>query len=259
MQGYQVSETASQSMSGRPMLGPLIEAVGTSCFPKLLFDSIQNNVECVHLSAFASDHGAEAMILAENRGSTRLSYDARQHYLINRPKPCVTGDAGDKRLVETFVFEITPSRVGYSALSSSCYAAPSVAGRFSISETRQSRTLRLNFYSARSFASQELDYIKDHASVLMPLVWRHGKDCFKDKESDSELEARLKQVAPHLTHRENQVCALIALGVTSEGIAIRLSMGLNTVLTYRKRAYKRLGISSQNELFRLIWAPQRPS
>jgi len=55
-----------------------------------------------------------------------------------------------------------------------------------------------------------------------------------------------------LSDRERQVCALIALGVTSEGIGLRLAIGLNTVLTYRKRAYARLGISSQNELMRRV-------
>ncbi|MES2529897.1 MAG: LuxR C-terminal-related transcriptional regulator [Pseudomonadota bacterium] len=42
------------------------------------------------------------------------------------------------------------------------------------------------------------------------------------------------------------------LGVTSEGIGIDLGISRNTVLTYRKRAYARLNISSQNQLFRLI-------
>jgi hypothetical protein len=32
----------------------------------------------------------------------------------------------------------------------------------------------------------------------------------------------------------------------------RLNIGMNTVQTYRKRAYTRLSISSQNELMRLV-------
>lgn len=36
------------------------------------------------------------------------------------------------------------------------------------------------------------------------------------------------------------------------GIALELGAGINIVLTYRKRAYARLGISSQNELMRIL-------
>ena len=254
MQVHPFSQMAVHPIDTRIMIGPLIEAVGTNQFPKLLFDSIQDNVECIHLNAFASDEGSRAIVLAENQGSARTAYDVGQRYLSKYWKLDPINDLGDDRPVEAFLFEMTPSDIGYSDYRSDCYTTTRIGARLSISETRQSKTLRLNFYSARSFATHELDYIKEHASVLMPLVWRHGKDCFKSVEPDNELEVRLRQVAPDLTHRENQVCALIALGVTSEGIAIRLSMGLNTVLTYRKRAYKRLRISSQNELFRLIWS-----
>ena len=66
------------------------------------------------------------------------------------------------------------------------------------------------------------------------------------------LERRLRLVAGSLPRRELQVCTLIASGTSSEGIALELGVSLNTVLTYRKRAYVRLGISSQNELLRLL-------
>jgi DNA-binding CsgD family transcriptional regulator len=42
------------------------------------------------------------------------------------------------------------------------------------------------------------------------------------------------------------------LGMTSEAIGLKLGISVNTVLTYRKRAYGRLNISCQNELMRLI-------
>jgi DNA-binding CsgD family transcriptional regulator len=63
---------------------------------------------------------------------------------------------------------------------------------------------------------------------------------------------RLRAVAPLLSPREVEVCVRIMLGVTSEGIGIDLGISRNTVLTYRKRAYARLKISSQNQLFRLV-------
>lgn len=62
-----------------------------------------------------------------------------------------------------------------------------------------------------------------------------------------------KRVAPfdRLTAREREVCERIVLGYTSIGIGLDLEISLSSVLTYRKRAYDKLGIGSQNELFAL--------
>ena len=54
-----------------------------------------------------------------------------------------------------------------------------------------------------------------------------------------------------LTGRERQVCERILLGYTTTGIGLDLNIAPASVATYRKRAYRRLGISSQNELFSL--------
>ncbi|MFD2498498.1 LuxR C-terminal-related transcriptional regulator [Rhizorhabdus histidinilytica] len=45
------------------------------------------------------------------------------------------------------------------------------------------------------------------------------------------------------------MCIGILTGHTSESIARNLSISVNSVLTYRKRLYEKLEISSQNELF----------
>jgi DNA-binding CsgD family transcriptional regulator len=55
-----------------------------------------------------------------------------------------------------------------------------------------------------------------------------------------------------LTVRERSVCLGILTGYTSEAMAINMSISINSVLTYRKRIYEKLGITSQNELFLLV-------
>lgn len=54
-----------------------------------------------------------------------------------------------------------------------------------------------------------------------------------------------------LSRREGEVCARILFGLSSYGIALDLGIGKESVMTYRKRAYSRLGIGSQREL--LMW------
>lgn len=57
-----------------------------------------------------------------------------------------------------------------------------------------------------------------------------------------------------LTAREREVCSRIVLGYTSVGIGLDLAIAPSSVVTYRKRAYERLGIGSRHELFALCLA-----
>lgn len=57
-----------------------------------------------------------------------------------------------------------------------------------------------------------------------------------------------------LTHRESEICAYITLGYSSIAISLILNISINTIATHRKRAYSKLGISSQRELFSLVYS-----
>ena len=63
------------------------------------------------------------------------------------------------------------------------------------------------------------------------------------------LRARLLRLHHDLTDRELDVCARVLQGMTHEGIASDLGLGLPTVKTYRNRAFARMGIHFRNELF----------
>jgi DNA-binding CsgD family transcriptional regulator len=68
----------------------------------------------------------------------------------------------------------------------------------------------------------------------------------------SELEGRFARLFPDLTGRERQTCARAAIGMTAEGAALDLGIATSSILTYRKRAYRRLGVTSAYELARLV-------
>ncbi len=54
-----------------------------------------------------------------------------------------------------------------------------------------------------------------------------------------------------LTRRERQVCERIVLGYTAVGIGLDLNIAPSSVITYRRRAYDKLGIASHKDLFAL--------
>lgn len=64
-----------------------------------------------------------------------------------------------------------------------------------------------------------------------------------------QLRERLIALHEELTPRELDVCVRLAQGMTQDGIAAELGLGVTTVKTYRNRAFARLGIHFRNELF----------
>lgn len=66
------------------------------------------------------------------------------------------------------------------------------------------------------------------------------------------LRERLSQIDARLTARELDVCVRLLQGMTQDGIACDLGLGVPTVKTYRNRAFERLGIHFRNELFALV-------
>lgn len=96
-------------------------------------------------------------------------------------------------------------------------------------------------------------YIAAHYRLLKHTGTAAQGECGRNRTRSLVHTIIGKRVQPfdRLTAREREVCERIVLGYTSVGIGLDLDIGLSSVLTYRKRAYDKLGIGSQNELFAL--------
>ena len=68
--------------------------------------------------------------------------------------------------------------------------------------------------------------------------------------SQESIDQTLRVCGWGLTARERQVAVGIIRGVSALGISLELGLSEDTVSTYRKRTYRRLGIGSRHELFR---------
>lgn len=68
--------------------------------------------------------------------------------------------------------------------------------------------------------------------------------------------ARLRQASPgELTRRERSIASMIAAGTTRRDIATRLGLSENTVATFARRAYAKLGVHSRRELAHRLARP----
>ena len=107
-----------------------------------------------------------------------------------------------------------------------------------------------------AFSDPELEWLGGFFRLATPLIDRHrvlvGEVVEDRADRIAELEGRFASGFPDLTPRERQICARAAIGVSIEGAALDLGIGTSSVLTYRKRAYRRLGVTSAYELARLV-------
>jgi DNA-binding CsgD family transcriptional regulator len=156
---------------------------------------------------------------------------------------------------------IAASDITDSVYRNHCYNAAGLDHRLSILQVRKGRTYRLNFYRGRGqpFSREAGENVFNAADMLMALIRRHDAESDVSQGLTKEMfMQRLRAIAPGLPARELEVMALIAHGLSSHGIALELRISINTVLTYRKRAYSRLDISTQNELMQLLLQTRSP-
>lgn len=119
------------------------------------------------------------------------------------------------------------------------------ADRISILAALPDMPMIIHFYFQKS---EEVDLNHPLLPKLIELITQHFP-------SAPQLNA-VFQEAPHpalsnLSDREREVCIGILSGKKAERIAADMEVAPSTVVTYRKRAYEKLGISSRASLFDL--------
>src|SRR5690606_21236287 len=122
------------------------------------------------------------------------------------------------------------------------YDSIPIRERLTVMQRRGDETFRISFCRGvrnTRFDSGDIERVLNSADLLISLLIKH--DLIGLPSSAKTLpqlyQDRLRAYAPNMPRREIEVCAGVLLGMTSEAIALRLGISVNTVLTYRKRSY----------------------
>jgi DNA-binding CsgD family transcriptional regulator len=254
-------DSGSTGLFGRRAIG-LVEHVGHDGFAPALFELAHETTGCKHLTAFSFDGDRSArVVFAENTGAAGVASSLAQKYVTSywRLDPANTVLPTAEEDSRCWGVNSSASDITDSVYRSQCYSAVGLEHRLSVSQRCGGRTYRLNFYSGkgRIFSAEAATRILQAANLLLALTRRHDLDA--GLGTVEWFAQRLRNVAPVLSGRELQVTSLIANGLSSQGIALELGIGINTVLTYRRRAYARLNISTQNELMQLLLGTLSPN
>lgn len=243
----------------RAHIGRLIEVVGTPRFEREIFQAACTAINCRHLTAYAFSKDGPRLLLAANAGSLPIARSIADKYLAHywRLDPAIGADELCNKNTNVGIRIAPDEDIDDVTYRHECYTAVHMMDRFTLMQRCGAEVYRVHFLTGGRygrFAPADVDHIMNSADLLLSLIIKHDAAglCTHDKLTQQVFQARLRLIEPSMPDREAEVCTAIMLGMTSEAIALKLGISVNTVLTYRKRAYGRLNISCQNELLRLI-------
>jgi DNA-binding CsgD family transcriptional regulator len=241
-------------------LSHVIGAIGTPAFEHAFLDMARRSMRCTHLTAFSfSDAERPRTLLAANAGHEHAARHMASKYIANYwqldPANIILKKAPEVGQGSTI--RLQSHEIEDQSYHRDCYSAANLIDRFSIAKSIGNDIIRLNFYRNETqgrFSDASLDALSDFGEVLVQIVCKHDalRSPVRTQDKYNQYCKRLMLGAPYLSMREMQVCAYIALGLGSEGIAGELDLSINTIFSHRRRAYAKLNISSQNELLHLL-------
>jgi DNA-binding CsgD family transcriptional regulator len=245
-------------------LGDVIAMIGEPEFPSYLLGYINASVQAEHIEII---HLTDKQI--GNLGAASLDWDSDANELLDLyidryaqrdPTLQAVREASAGRIA---IQRATVAKMPPSGLRDMLYRRWHVAERLFVSGPQGSGIMIGLLRSELQGPCDDLEFarLSAEAATLLSIAAKHAKLISRENQmplalaSLQEIEGCIAQSVEPLPQREVEVCARILHGVSSLGIALELDIGEETVKTYRKRAYSRLGIGTQREL--LIWYLQQ--
>jgi DNA-binding CsgD family transcriptional regulator len=249
----------SRSVPANPAAGDVtaaVLAIGRPDFPKVLIDTLRRQAGVGHCMVFALSRAGAASCLLDagnipTGGDLGAAYAGQFHE--SDPNRDALFEAG---ISEPIVLpSFAPSMYG-ARYRRIFFKDSDIVDKCATAIWTGDICFYVNFYRITAqgrFRDVERARLQAIAPAIGASVARHFQQT-ATAPLDQNLAALFATRAPlsALTPREQDVCRRILLGLSSEAISQALGISLHSTLTYRKRAYERLGISSQNELFAIV-------
>lgn len=232
-------------MAELPLLDPdigaaLVEAVGTPVFGARMLDAAQSVAGVDEIFAYHVRDGERPIALSSI--SERGDHDRRARHYAERfyhHDPVV--HARQRTAAgRGFVACVRAAEIGLRDYRAICFEQPRFADKLCFGWRGAGRAIVLSFY--RRHDSEGTAALAALANVGLTALARQAVPT-SEFSLVERLETRIARAFPVLTLRERQVAARTVAGWTAERTADALDIRPSSVLTYRQRAYQRLGFS----------------
>jgi len=248
----------SQSAPANPAAGdvtPAVLAIGRPDFPNVLIDTLRGQAGVGHCMVFALSRAGAAHCLLDAGnipigGDLGAAYAGQFHESDPNRDAMFEGEGGAPIVLPAF----SPRMYG-ARYRKMFFVDSGIVDKCATAIWLDDTCFYVNFYRIAAqgrFSDAQRARLRAIAPAIGASVARHFQH--SATTPDQTLAALFATCAPlaDLTSREREVCRGILSGFSSEAISQTLGISLHSTLTYRKRAYERLGISSQNELFAIV-------
>jgi DNA-binding CsgD family transcriptional regulator len=247
-------------------INKIVEAVGHSEFDQALFEFLNRELQIDHFAVFTyseqsgAGHLFTKSIMPDDEAA-ELAKDYITEYHQRDPHFLqINGRESNTDAVHPSIKdEYDPDYRDHF------FTQHSLVDKVSITKKVNDGYIYCNFYrmgESGQFTAEEQELLDCILPLITNLIACHFKLLHLEGENETTDTATARslvhsvisrKVEPFdkLTGRESEVCERILVGFTSTGISLDLGIAESSVNTYRRRAYERLGIATQNELFSL--------
>jgi len=241
-------------------------AIGRPTFPQALIGALRQVADVGHcmVFSFAGERAARCLLDVGNiptGGDLGVAYSEHFHQADpNRDAIFRRQDNATPIVLPTFA-----RRMYNDSYRKLFFEDSDIVDKFATAIWVGDTCFYVNFYRITAqgrFSRVQTERLRQVAPAVSAAVARHfdAADMSPAMDASPTPDARgsLAALFAHdptfdaLTGREKEVCQRILSGYSSEAISADLDISIHSTLTYRKRAYDKLRISSQNELFGIV-------
>ena len=247
----------------------LVAAIGSAdqaSFADEVLKTLGDAVGISQCTIFAYEFGnrPRTVSVADHRGGRFLRDVAdvysRLFYVLDGNQQIISDTPATSAGTPMLMHRQSSEDIAHEGYRTACYSDPNVSDRLSLLVRPAERIwLSVNLYRDRdhaNFTQQEIALVE----ALAPLVGHSARHHYAlhgqaQPGIPQLMLARLRTRCPALSKREVDVLRGVLEGLTAAEIGDALGIKPASVVTYQKRAYQRLGISGQRQLFSLCLAP----
>jgi DNA-binding NarL/FixJ family response regulator len=241
-------------------LPEIIEAIGSDRFGAKLLSYLHKVCGADHCAVFQLGHDSLSQVEARSHDGTNIASRQSSRYLDQqywRKDPAMCEARSRVLHKEPVLIRVDISDLVDTDLRETIY--PHIRERLVIAGRRQESAFGLSILRTDvhgAFSDGDIHRIGSVAELLVSLLAKHADLVLQRPNvalaltSLTEIESCIVAMT-ELPRREVEVCARVLFGLSTVGIALDLSIGEESVKTYRKRAYQRLQLGCGREL--LTW------
>lgn len=253
----------------------MVKQVGTPDFPRELVTFSHDIAGVDHCSAIWISPNAIPPALLFTYGMTIPDPDAQevaQRYADrSRQDPNYRKAIGMSARQDGTLLPFPRENVEDSSYVQYFYTEVGVIDKVSTVTNVRNYKILSNFYRlspSSPYNDTERDVLRDILPLAAGLIGAHfqiavlpavetAQDALEQPKASGPQDIRLlmeniDEAFSGLSERERQVCEGIVLGHSATVLAESLDVSPATIVTYRRRAYTKLGVNSANDLLRLL-------